>query len=276
MTPDEIKAWLRDINNLSTILPETIQLESLMAEGGQGIVYKGVMSNNAVAIKVYFPGQLTKRIDREIAALQTLRCPSIVSLHWSGSVTVDGSDLPVVVTSFVEGTTLSEWLASNTLTHDEIGVVAFDIACAIDEMWTQKIVHRDIKTGNVLRRSSGRMCVIDLGLARHVEMSALTILGTTWGTLGYLSPEQAQGQHQLTCKSDVFALGVLLVECAMRRHPTRRDQLLLFALKLHETLPLEILNWKYADLLKDMLHPRPTKRPMPSVIAKSLSEFAPR
>ena len=63
-------------------------------------------------------------------------------------------------------------------------------------------------------RPDGRACVIDLGVARHLDQTTLTALGITWGTLGYMSPEQTRAVRQLTCKSDLFSLGVILLESA--------------------------------------------------------------
>lgn len=278
MNETAITEWLRNdqsISDVDKLLPDHIELEQILATGGQGIVYRGTVSNIEAAIKIYFPGQLQLRIDREIDALSTLNNPHIVKLLWSGGINIEDFELPTVATELIPGIDLEHQLAIDSLNHDEIGMLAFDIADAIGAMWEKRIVHRDLKPPNILRKPEGRSFVIDLGVARHIDLTPLTATGFTWGTQGYMSPEQTRAARQLTCKSDIFALGVILVECAMGRHPTRRDQLRLFAVQLHEQLPAEINTWQYAPLLKNMLDPRPTKRPMPQEILRTLNQYAP-
>lgn len=268
----DIESWLRSADNINAALPPDIRVDTLIDEGGQGIVYKGVASEGEVAVKVYLPGQLQKRVDREISALGLLDCPSIVRLIWSGSLEIRNMELPVVATEFVRGVPL-KWIG-RPLDEDELGVLAFDVTAAIDAMWKRRIVHRDLKPGNILLRGNGRACVIDLGLARHVELSSLTAVGNTWGTLGYMSPEQTRAVRQLTCKSDLYSLGVILVECAMGGHPTGYDQLRLLGSGLHTALPPDLASWKHSALIRELLHPRPTRRPLPKDILERLAEYA--
>ncbi len=275
-SPFDVNQWMRAPAKVASRLPAAVAIESLLAEGGQAVVYRGSVKGAAAAIKVYRPGQLQQRVQREVEALRSLSCPSVVQLLWDGVVKVGGYELPVVATALLPGTTLTEVLSRRPLSHDELSVVAYDVAVAIDDMWSRRIVHRDLKPSNVLLLPSGRACVIDLGLARHVEMTTLTAAGVTWGTYGYMSPEQTRAVRQLTCKSDVFSLGIILVEAAMGRHPTNGDQLRLFAKKLHEMLPGAAGSWQHSVLLMDMLHPRPTMRPMPAAMIRVLAGHAPK
>lgn len=278
MNETALTEWLKEessISDVNELLPDEIEINQILANGGQGIVYRGTISNIDAAVKVYFPGQVQLRIDREIDALSSLDNSHIVDLLWSGNVSIDDFQLPTVVTELIPGIDLSHQLELKALNHDEIGMLTFDIADAVGAMWEKRIVHRDLKPPNILRRPDGRSCVIDLGVARHIDLTPLTATGFTWGTQGYMSPEQTKAARQLTCKSDIFALGVILVECALGRHPTRRDQLRLFASQLHEQLPPEISTWQHVSLLKAMLNPKPPKRPLPQVILTTLKEFAP-
>ncbi len=274
MTDAEIKTWLRTAANITPLLPPEVVLGDWLAEGGQGAVYKGSANGAAAAIKIYFPGQLQKRIDREIDVLQHLVCPTIVQLLWSGTITVDGNQLPVVATSLIPGMPLNTVIQKRRMDGDELGRLTWDVGHAIDQMWRRRIVHRDLKPQNLLLKPNGRTCVIDLGLARHVDRSTLTAVGMTWGTYGYMSPEQTKTVRQLTCKSDLFALGVIAVEAAIGRHPTNYDQLRLLAIGLHERLPGEVAGWKHASLLAQLLQPRPTSRPLPSEVLVKLAEYA--
>ena len=191
------------------------------------------------------------------------------------SLMIHGYELPVVATSLISGRSLEGLIRTRNLTFDELGILAFDVTKAISCMWERRIVHRDLKPSNIVMTPSGRACVIDLGLARHVDLSTLTAVGTTWGTPGYFSPEQARAVKQLTCKSDLYTLGIILVEGGLGRHPSMRDQHHLFTLHLHENLPIELADWQHAALLKRLLDPQPTKRPMPSKMLNWLAQYAP-
>lgn len=219
MTDDEVKEWLKDAANVSTCLPNNMTLYEPLPPGAQGVVYRGEIDGRPSAIKVYFPGHVEQRVQREVDALLAIECRCIVALHWAGSIQVDGRELQVVATELVEGASLSEILKSRRLSHEELGVVAFDCCQAIESMWSRRIVHRDLKPSNIVMTSDNRAKVIDLGVARHLEHSSLTTMGVTWGTYGYMSPEQTRFVRQLTCKSDLFALGIILVEAALGRHP---------------------------------------------------------
>lgn len=72
---------------------------------------------------------------------------------------------------------------------------------------------------------AGGFVLIDLGVARHLSLGSLTTMGKTWGSEGYMSPEHAKAARQLSCKSDVFSLGVVLQQCLSGKHPTGFDQM---------------------------------------------------
>lgn len=266
--------WLSDHNNVQTLVPSEISLHSLIQAGGQGAVFLGTFDGAPAAIKIYFPGQLSTRVDREVDALRILQCESIVKLFWYGYVEAGEDSLPIVVTEYIEGLSLESRLKQSPLEEDELCRLAYDVTSAIDCMWDLRIVHRDLKPANILCRPSGRFCVIDLGVARHLEMSSLTAMGLTWGTYGYLSPEQTRSVRQLTCKSDIFALGVVLLEAGLGRHPTQRDQLRLLARGFHKKLPEPIESMGICSLIKSFLDPRPTRRPKALYTLNNLEVFS--
>lgn len=267
---DPIVNWLRSSDNISSILPNGISIDREIAVGGQGVVFHGAVDGVEAAIKIYFPGQIQSRVDREVDALKRLACPNIVRLLWNSEVKIGHIQLPVVATEFVNGRLLGDIIRRGKLLSDDLHSLACDVAIAIEAMWASKIVHRDLKPSNILIKPDGSACVIDLGVARHIDRSSLTAMGSTWGTTGYLSPEQAMAVRQLTCKSDIYALGILLVEGALGRHPTYGDQALLFKMNYHQNLPPPIAQWDLSPLVKRMLNPRATARPRPSDIVEQL------
>lgn len=275
VNPDS-RELLRNLDIISKYLPAQMTIESILAEGGQGVIYRGKVGTDAAAIKAYFPGQVQKRIEREISALRSLKCPNIVGLLWAGEVRLNNSErLDLVATELIPGSDLRKILQDHTMTFEEIGAVAYDLANAIAALWERRIVHRDLKPSNILITNAGRACVVDLGLARYVDLSSLTPQGASWGTYGYLSPEQAKLVRQLTCKSDVYALGVIILQAVIGEHPTNKDQQLLNSSRFHEELPEILEAWEFGPIVKRMLHPRPTARPMPLEILSVLNEFKP-
>jgi serine/threonine protein kinase len=99
-------------------------------------------------------------------------------------------------------------------------------------------------------------------------------MGISAGTYGYLSPEQTRAVRQLSCKSDVFSLGITMVEAGLGRHPTDRDQLRVLGMRLDEALPRTFPDWPHNGLLMRMLHPRPAARPLPDDILHELAEYS--
>jgi len=204
------------------------RLDAVLEAGGQGAVFRARSTKeDMVALKVYHAEQLEERLARELQALKTIREPTLVRLHEAGSCTIRGQPCRFLATAFIEGRPLNVVLAAEgPQSVDCVARVGRDIASAVERIWKDRIVHRDIKPNNVMLTPEGGAVLIDLGIARHIDRTPLTATGLTWGTRGHLSPEQARGQA-LTCKSDIFALGVLLQECILGRHPTGRRQELL-------------------------------------------------
>lgn len=264
----------QDLDAVAASLPEELSLSEKIDSGGQGAVFKGTYDGTPCALKVYFPGQVERRVEREVTALRDIDCPTVVKLLWSGEMELEGVPLPVVATEFVEGAPLQRSF-DGPANDDQLGRLAYDVTLAIQAFWSRRIVHRDLKPENILIHADGRACVIDLGVARHLDETSLTAYGFTWGTRGYMSPEQARAVRQLTCKSDLFALGVILVETALGRHPTGRDQMRLLASGLHDGLPAGARGCSHGHLMRSLLEPKPHQRPLPQSILDSLSDYSP-
>jgi len=245
--------------------------------GGQGAVFKAKHEKEWVALKVYNPDHVEERADREIAALGQLASPALVRIHDSGTCSVRGNKCRYVSTTFIDGQPLSDLLrARGPLAPARVATIANDISLAIAEMWTRKIVHRDIKPDNIMITPKSRAVLIDLGVARHVTMTPITTQGTTWGTAGYMSPEQMAAKRALTCHSDVFTLGVVLQECIAGRHPTHGKQPLIAkggppTSSLAKNLPPELV--AIVDkMVQEPAHLRPTPQEVVSAVATLLEK----
>src|SRR5262249_37650787 len=147
---------------------------------------------------------------------------------------------------FIDGQPLNLKLREGHLLESEVLVIGRDVSAAIAEIWSRTIVHGDIKPSNImLLKSAGyatlssvaSAVLIDLGVARHLDQETATLRPSRHlyqttipaalkplGTMGYFSPEQIRGIKALTCASDVFSLGVVMLQCLLGRHPTDYDQ----------------------------------------------------
>lgn len=251
-------------------------IDAALQAGGQGAVFKARVdpAGPCVALKIYHADQLEERLEREIEALKTIRGPTLVELQDSGACSTRGDQCRFLATTFIEGQPLDAVLAKDGGQQlERVARIGHDVALAIEQLWGARIVHRDIKPNNVMLTPAGGAVLIDLGVARHIDLTSLTTTGKTWGTPGYFSPEQARMQP-LTCKSDVFALGVLLQECILGRHPTGRRQELLIngGVKtdgLRAKLPRFLVHQ-----IDDMVQKAAIRRPLPGKLARDLAPLA--
>ena len=215
-----------------------------IASGGQGAVFRatrtsrpdGTPTNDFVALKLHFDPRQAIRVQREVTALEHISHPHLARLIEHGYCYVGGRKTRYIAYEFIEGQSLRQRLKNGgRLLESEILPIARDIAAAIAALWSQRIVHGDIKPSNImLRESNGGAILIDLGVLRFFEEEGATRplrptgylspdLVRPWGTVGYLSPEQARGE-MLSCASDIFSLGVVMVESLQGWHPTNYDQ----------------------------------------------------
>lgn len=251
--------------------------------GAQGTVFTarrtltpaGAATDDRVALKVYEASAETARIDREIAMLQRVRHRALATVLEHGEVLIAGATIRFVVWEFISGQSLDVLLQAGPSTPALVARIGRDVAAAVEQIWGQEVVHRDIKPGNIMVRSDAQTAVlIDLGVARHLTAESLTAFGATWGTPGYMSPEQTRAERQLTCKSDLFSLGVTLQEALVGQHPTGGDQARLAthpprtgAIAPHAPAGL-------ATIIDSLLQVRPAFRPEPSAVSADFERLS--
>jgi serine/threonine protein kinase len=224
-------------NESRGITPRTIghyQIISRLGKGGMSEVYlaKDTRLDRKVAIKL-LPAAFTaapdliRRFQREAKAASALYHPNIVTIYETG----EENGAHFIVAEFVEGRTLREVIENERLELAAALKIATQIASALIEAHRIGIVHRDIKPENVMLRPDGLVKVLDFGLAKLTEridlapgneastiISVRTNSGIILGTISYMSPEQARGQH-VDARSDLFSLGVLLYEMVAGSRP---------------------------------------------------------
>ena len=136
-----------------------------------------------------------------------------------------------IVMQLVEGRDLAAILHDRgRISSDDAVEVAIAVASALEAAHRRGIVHRDVKPGNILITDDGDVKVTDFGIARAVSEASMTVTGTTLGSVHYFSPEQARGD-EVTGRSDVYALGIVLYEMLTGHRPFEGDSAAGVALK---------------------------------------------
>lgn len=210
------------------MIGQTIQhyniLEKL-GEGGMGVVYKAhdTKLDRTVALKFLPEGSVlsdeeSRRFEQEARAAARLNHPHICTIHHFD----EHEGQPYLVMEYVEGITLRESIREGQMSMDQALDFARQIAEALSEAHEAGIVHRDIKPENIMVDTKGRIKVMDFGLARLKGAEAITRTGSTVGTMGYMAPEQIQGE-EVDHRSDIFSFGVVLYEMLTGQKPFRGE-----------------------------------------------------
>ncbi len=189
--------------------------------GGMGVVYRAedTRLKRLVALKFIRAdksrgSQDRARFQREAEAAAALNHPHIATIHEIGEV--DGRMF--LAMELIDGSDLREILRSGPLDLAQGLTLAVQLAEALEAAHKKGIVHRDIKTENVMVTPSGAVKIMDFGLARPEDLQSGTLTAGIVGTVPYMSPEQACGEPVDT-RTDIWSLGVVLYEMFAGRHP---------------------------------------------------------
>jgi serine/threonine protein kinase len=236
----------------------------LLGKGGMGVVYRAqdLKLNRPVALKM-LKSDLTADPERlrrfllEARAAAAITHPAIAQVYDIDTV----DETTFIVMEFVEGQTVGKLIAKKEM--DLIGSVeiALQVAEGLAKAHKSKIIHRDIKSENIMLTRDGHAKLLDFGLAKLLEPSpeaerTLTLLehaptktmpqttaaGTIMGTTSYMSPEQARGQ-ELSYPSDVFSLGIVLYEMVTGELPFAGDSPIdtMHAIAFEEARPVTVI-----------------------------------
>jgi eukaryotic-like serine/threonine-protein kinase len=176
---------------------------------------------------------LQERFFREARLAAALSHPNLVSVYDVGEE--DG--LPYIVMEYVEGETLAELMRRKGPLEQERAVELLVQVCAgLEHAHEAGLVHRDIKPQNLLVRSDGVVKIADFGIARTLQATQLTQVGTVLGTAAYLAPEQAAGER-VTAAADIYSLGVVAYELLSGRTPYEFESLADLAVKQRQPPP---------------------------------------
>jgi serine/threonine protein kinase/Tfp pilus assembly protein PilF len=205
-----------------SIIARKFRIDGELGRGGMGVVYRAedTRLKRTVALKFLPPhlAELKERFLVEAQAAAGLSHPNICVVHEIG----EAEGRPFIAMEYVEGETLRDRIRNKALTAEEALSVAIQVAAGLGEAHGKGIVHRDVKSANIMVTPKGRAKVMDFGLAKLRSGLSLTESRTTLGTIAYMSPEQARGE-KVDGRTDVWSLGVVLYEMLTRELPFKGD-----------------------------------------------------
>lgn len=233
------------ISVIGTTISHYKILEKL-GEGGMGVVYKAHDNklDRDVALK-FLPQYLTsdpaekERFYHEARAAASLTHANVAVIHEIGE---SGGQLFIAM-EYVEGMTLKQFAESDPQTINKVLDIAIQICEGLAAAHEKGIVHRDIKSENIIITPKGQAKITDFGLAKVRGATKLTKEGSTLGTAAYMSPEQARGD-EVDHRSDIFSFGVVLYELLTGRLPFRGEHqaALMYSIVNEEPEPIARFN----------------------------------
>ena len=230
-----------------------------LGRGGMGIVFKAedTKLERLVAIKVLPAAALSNEDDRarfyrEAKAAASLNHPNIAAIHQIDeaiAVDAEGNQIeasdgprPFIAMEYIEGGTLEDRIKQGPLKLADAVRIASEAASALNAAHANDIVHRDIKSANIMLSKDGQAKVLDFGLAQTAASTKLTKMGSTLGTVAYMSPEQARGD-EVDSRTDLYSLGAVLYEMVTGQMPfgDSYEQAVVYSILNSEPEPLTAL-----------------------------------
>src|SRR5438128_2274757 len=245
-----------------TVLGQRYMIMQLLGEGGMGAVYKAKDRelNRMVALKVIRPDlarneSIIQRFKQELILAHQVTHKNVIRIYDLG----EAEGLKFITMEYIEGEDLRALIQEKKKLQPEEAVEIMQQVCrALEAAHAVGVIHRDLKPQNIMRDASGRILVMDFGLARTVEGDGMTQTGAMVGTMEYMSPEQALAKD-LDQRSDLFAAGLIFYELLTRQVPFRAESALASLIKRTQERAIPISD-----------HDQTIPRPLSNIVSKCL------
>jgi predicted Ser/Thr protein kinase len=222
------------------LLAARFEILEVIGSGGMGIVYKAhdrSLDEN-VALKVLRPEfastkEAARRFQSEIKLARKVSDRHVCRIFEYG----EDAGLRYICMELIEGVNLKQLVQDlQPLPAEQAYEAAIQIAEGLSAIHEAGVIHRDLKTPNIMRDNRGLVRLLDFGIAREMESAGLTMAGQVMGTPEYMSPEQALGQ-KLDFRTDIYSLGIVVYELFTGQVPFRGDNPVATVLKQIEEPP---------------------------------------
>jgi tetratricopeptide (TPR) repeat protein/predicted Ser/Thr protein kinase len=219
---------------IGDVLGGRYEILQLLGEGGMGAVYKATDRelDRFVALKVIRPElasnpSILARFKQELLLAHQVTHRNVIRIYDLG----EAEGVKFITMEFIEGRDLRSIIREkNKFAPEEAVEVIQQVCQALDAAHSVGVIHRDLKPQNIMQDGTGRMLVMDFGLARTLEGDGMTQTGAIVGTMEYMSPEQSLGKD-LDQRSDIFALGLILYEMLTGKQPFAAESALASLIK---------------------------------------------
>jgi len=227
--------------NVAAALESRFQILKELGRGGMGIVFQAYdkQLKEQVAIKILSPmlshdSDALERLKREVSAARRIMHPNVIRIHDISET----SGLHFVSMEFFQGTSLKEHIKkSGALSVMQAYNVASQICEGLEAAHRQGIIHRDLKSQNIIINSFNQIKIIDFGLAHASHLEGLTATGLIMGTPEYMAPEQVAGK-KVDERADLYSFGIILYELFTGKVPFTGESAIAIGFKQMKEDPL--------------------------------------
>ena len=228
-----------------------------LGRGGMGVVYKAkdTKLKRTVALK-FLPSELTHipevktRFMHEAQAAAALDHPNICTVHEFEQA----DESSFISMAYIEGQSIRKKIEAGPLGLEEAMRIAEQVAEGLQAAHQKGIVHRDIKSANIMVTERGQAKIMDFGLARTAEKTLLTKEGTTMGTVAYMSPEQTQGD-EVDRRTEIWSFGIVLYEMLTGQLPFKgeHEQAVVYSIRKDKPRPITEVNAEIPQAIEQVV-----------------------